>query len=154
MVRRGEEIWQYVYTRSTYHSPHNSKGTPGVPGSVVQRVSQRLDGFVSLDVPYEKEGGFTTHKLRFEGARLQVNIDAGATGFAQIGFEDESGRPFPGFSVDDCVYIHGNYVEQNVAWLDRIGELKNDVSAFSGRPVRLVVRMRGTSLYALQFIQK
>jgi hypothetical protein len=154
MVRRGQEIWQYVYTRSTYHSPHNSKGTPGVPGSVVQRVSQRLDGFVSLDVPYEKEGGFTTHKLRFEGARLQVNIDAGATGFAQIGFDDESGRPIPGFSVDDCVYIHGNYVEQNVAWLDRNGELKSDISAFSGRPVRLVVRMRGTSLYALQFIQK
>jgi hypothetical protein len=29
-----------------------------------------------------------------------------------------------------------------------------DLAKFAGRPIRLVVRMRGTSLYALQFASK
>jgi hypothetical protein len=150
LVRRGEEIWQYVYTRSTYHDGYAKE--PGVPEAVVQRLSQRLDGFVSVDTPYEREGGFTTHRLRFEGNRLRVNIDTGATGYAQIGFEDEQGRPVPGFTVDDCLYINGNFVEHEVRWLTPDRQLRNDVSELAGRPVRLVVRMRGSSLYALQFV--
>ncbi|MGH8018351.1 MAG: LamG-like jellyroll fold domain-containing protein [Opitutaceae bacterium] len=150
LVRRGSELWQYCHTRSTYHSPHAPRDD-GIPASVVHRLSQRLDGFVSIDAPYEKEGAFTTHKLRFTGDRLVVNIDAGATGHAQIGFEDEHGRPIPGFDVDDCIYVHGNSVERRVQWLDG-NTIREDVSSLSGRPVRLVVRMRGASLYALQFV--
>jgi len=51
MVRRGGEIWQYVYTRSSYHDWYKKGGTSGVPASVVQRLSQRLDGFVWVDAP-------------------------------------------------------------------------------------------------------
>jgi hypothetical protein len=105
-----------------------------------------------VDTPYEREGGFTTHRLRFEGNRLRVNIDTGATGYAQIGFEDEHGRPVPGFTVDDCLYINGNFVEHEVRWLTSDRQLRTDVSELSGRPVRLVVRMRGSSLYAVQFV--
>ncbi len=148
LVRRGDEIWQYCFTRSSYHSGHGVKRD--VPDAVVHRLSQRLDGFVSVDAPYEMEGGFTTHPLRFAGRRLKVNIDTGATGFAQIGFEDAQGRPIPGFSVDECVYINGNFVEHEVIWLNG-RKLKADVSALDGQTVRLVVRMRGASLYALQF---
>jgi hypothetical protein len=120
----------------------------------VQRLSQRLDGFVSVDAPYEKEGGFTTHPLRFMGKELVVNVDAGATGFVQIGFEDEHGKPVPGFSVDDCVYINGNIVAHKVCWLTKDDKVTYDVSRLSGRPVRMVVRMRGASLYAWQFVQR
>lgn len=150
MIRRGAEIWQYVFTRSSYHSPH-TKGPPSVPGAVVQRLSQRLDGFVSIDAPYERESGFTSHPLRFAGERLVVNIDAGATGYAQFGFEDEAGRPVPGFSVDDCVYVNGNHVEHEVAWLNPDDTLRRDLKGLRGRTLRLVVRMRGASLYAIQF---
>ena len=121
---------------------------------MVQRLSQRLDGFVSVDAPYEKEAGFTTHPLRFDGSRLMVNVDAGATGYVQFGFEDEQGRPVPGWTVEDCVYVNGNFVEHEVLWLTADRKLKRDVSELAGRPVRLVVRMRGASLYALQFVQK
>jgi hypothetical protein len=152
LVRRGEEIWQYSYTRSSYHDAYNEKGKPGVPASIVQRLSQRLDGFVSADTPYEREGGFTTHPFRFEGKRLVLNIDTGATGYAQFGFEDEQGRPIPGLGVDDCVYVNGNFVEHGVMWLTKDKKLRRDVSELAGRPVRLVARMRGTSLYALQFV--
>ena len=154
MVRRGEEIWQYVYTRSSYHDPRRKEGANGIAPSIVQRLSQRLDGFVSIDAPYEKEGGFTTHPLRFDGNRLVLNIDAGATGYAQVGFVDEHGRPVPGFGVDDCVYVNGNFVEHEMMWLTADRKLQRDVSSLAGRPVRLVVRLRGASLYALQFVHK
>jgi len=154
MVRRGHELWQYTYTRSSYHDPHKKEGSDGSPPALVQRLSQRLDGFVSVDAPYEKDGGFTTHPLRFTGRELVVNVDTGATGYVQIGFEDEQGRPVPGFSVDDCVYINANAVEQKVCWLTKDDKVTYDVSALASRPVRMVVRMRGASLYALQFISK
>jgi hypothetical protein len=151
MVRRGEEIWQYSYTRTSYHDQHKGGADPGVPGAVVQRLSQRLDGFVSLDAPYEREGAFVTHLLRFEGSRLRLNVDAGATGYVQVGFEDEQGRPIAGFGVDDCLYINGNFVEHEVAWLRPDRTLVRDVSTLAGQPVRLVARLRGASLYAFRF---
>ncbi|MBL9215920.1 MAG: LamG domain-containing protein [Opitutaceae bacterium] len=155
LVRRGDEIWQYVYTRSSYHDGFRKDGVdPDSPSAVVQRLSQRLDGFVSVDAPYEKEGGFTTHPLRFRGGRLMLNVDAGATGYVQVGFVDEQGRPVPGFGVDECVYINGNFVEHGVRWLSADGRVHDDISALAGRPVRLVFRMRGASLYAMQFVSR
>jgi hypothetical protein len=40
-----------------------------------------------------------------------------------------------------------------VEWLTKSGVSK-DVSAIEGRTVQLEVRMRGTSLYALQFVRR
>ena len=111
-----------------------------------------MGGFVSVDAPYEREGGLTTHPLRFQGSRLVLNVDAGATGYLQVGFEDEAGRPVPGFGVDDCVYVNGNHVEHEVRWLGADGKVHADVSALAGRPVRMVFRLRGTALYAFQFL--
>jgi len=151
MVRRGRELWQYTYTRSSYHDGYKKEGADASPPALVQRLSQRLDGFVSVDAPYEKEGGFSTHPLRFAGKQLVVNVDTGATGFMQIGFEDENGKAIPGLSVDDCLYINGNEVEHRVGWVTKNNKITYDVSALAGRTVRMVVRMRGASLYAWQF---
>lgn len=150
LVRRGAEIWQYSFTRSSYHSGGDKSPKP-YPPAVVHRLSQRLDGFVSLDAPYEKEGMFTTHPLRFSGNELVVNIDAGATGYAQFGFEDEQGRPVPGLSVDDCVWVNGNEVAYRVMWLTQGGGIRTRLDELANRPVRLVARLRGASLYAIQF---
>jgi hypothetical protein len=150
MVQRGEEIWQYSFTRSSYHDGGDDKSKP-YPPAVVHRLSQRRDGFVSIDAPYEKEGTFTTHPLRFGGNQLVVNIDTGATGCAQFGFEDEQGRPVPELSVDDCVWVNGNKVADRVMWLRPDGKIRTDLSEIAGQPVRLVVRLRGTSLYSIQF---
>jgi len=145
MVRHGDEIWQYCAAFPTYHSPHQKSKTP----ETIFRLVQRLDGFVSVDAAYTG-GSFTTKPLRFAGNRLILNLDTGATGFAQVGFVDDTGAPIPGFTVDDCVYLNGSGVAQEVEWLGK----GKDVSALAGKVVRLVVRMRGSSLYALQFIQK
>lgn len=112
-----------------------------------------MDGFVSADAPYTG-GEFTTKPFRFTGNRLVVNIDTDAAGYAQVGLIDEAGQPIPGCSLDECVYINGDEIDYPVEWLSKDRKRVSDVSAFAGKTVRLVVRMRGTSLYALQFLQK
>lgn len=146
MVRRGREIWQYVYTRSSYHDSYKKAPAP----DVIHRLVQRVDGFVSADAAYTG-GEFTTKPFRFSGKRLTLNIDTAATGYAQVGFVDEAGAPIPGFGVDQCIYINGDEIDYPVEWLNPQLQRNSDVSALAGHTVRLVVRMHGTSLYALQF---
>ena len=144
MVRRGDEIWQYFYGQEDYHSPVRRKPE----GNGVYRSVQRLDGFVSADAPYDRMGTIVTRPFVFAGSRLELNINTGGLGYAQVGFEDEVGRPVPGFSVDECVFINGDFVQHTVEWLGR----GKDLSELAGRPLRLIVKMRGSSLYALQFL--
>jgi hypothetical protein len=148
MVRRGRQIWHYSYTRSTYHDAWTKKAPAP---DVIHRLVQRVDGFVSLDAPYTG-GTFATRPLRFTGNRLVLNIDTDAAGFAQFGLIDERGAPVPGFSIDDCVYVNGDEIDYEVEWLTPDGKRTKDVSALAGKPVQLVARMRGASLYALQFV--
>ena len=146
MVRRGDEIWQYYFGETQYHSAY----TRDKQGRAVYRLVQRLDGFVSIDSPYGREARVVTRPLVFAGNRLLLNIDTDAVGYAQVGFLDESGRPVEGFSVDDCIYINGDFVEAEVEWLGR----GKDVSELAGRTVQIVLRMRGSKLYALQFVNR
>lgn len=146
MIRRGDEIWQYFFGDELYHSS---------PGRVaakrgVYRVVQRLDGFASADSPYDKEAYLITKPFVFEGNRLVLNINTSATGYAQVGFVDVDGKPIAGFSLDDCLYINTNSTEYEVKWLKQGG----DVSQLEGNVVRLEFRMRGTKLYAMQFIKR
>lgn len=145
LVRRGNEIWQFVGghggSGTAYHSPY-SKEKP----APLYRYVQRLDGFVAAEAAYTG-GTLKTKPFRFEGNRLMLNIDTGATGYAQVGFLDEHGAPIPGYSTDDCVYINGDFIETPVEWLGR----GTDVSPLAGKTVQLVFRMRGTKLFAMQF---
>jgi hypothetical protein len=144
MIKRGNQIWQYVFCEPHYHSPwikYDDKRS-------VIRLVQRLDGFVSIDSPYEKETTVITKPLVFEGRKLTLNIDTDATGYAQIGFLDENGNPIDGFSVDECVYINGDFISKDVEWMEK----GKDVSELEGKVVQVVFRMRGSKLYAMQFV--
>ena len=145
MVRRGREIWQYCVSYPTYHdtAEKNPRKT------AIHRLVQRVDGFVSADSAYTG-GRIVTRPLRFKGDRLVLNIDTGATGFAQVGILDGNNNPIPGFGVDDCVYINGNEIDYPVEWLGK----GSDLAALQGRTIRLEIRMRGSSLYALQFVSR
>jgi len=170
MIRRGNEIWQYYFGTEIYHSTWSKDKSK----SAVYRVVQRVDGFVSADTPYEKEGYLITKPLIFKGNRLVLNIDTDAAGYAQVGFLDENGDPIPGFSVNDCVYINGDFIETEVEWFPNWKEfpsvegkkieelipykeqfeLTKDLSQFEGKVVQVVFRMRGSKLYAMQFKAK
>jgi hypothetical protein len=143
MVRRGDEIWQYYFGTEIYHSSYSNDKSK----NAVYRVVQRLDGFVSVDTPYEKEGYIITKPFRFGGNRLILNIDTDATGYAQIGFLDENQKPIKGFEVKDCIYINGDFIRTEVEWLGK----GKDVSELAGKEVRLLIKMRGSKLYSMQF---
>ncbi len=145
MIRRGEELWQYYFGETHYHSPH----TEDPDGRGVYRLVQRLDGFISLDSPYGHDTTVITRALVFTGDRLQLNVDTDAVGYVQVGFLDEQGQDIEGYTVDDCVYINGDFIAKEVDWL----ETGADLSPLAGRTVQVVLRMRGAKLYAMQFVE-
>lgn len=145
LVRRGNEIWQYVGGHGGNGIGYHSAWVKGSP-SPLWRLVQRLDGFVAAEGDYTG-GWLVTRPLVFEGNRLLLNIDTGAVGYAQVGFLDANGAPIPGFSVDECIYINGDFLETEVEWLKK----GTDVSELAGRVVQLVFRLRGARLYAMQF---
>jgi hypothetical protein len=169
MIRRGDEIWQYYFGETRYHSSWEKSGYR----REVYRLVQRLDGFVSIDSPYEKEGYIYTRPFRFMGNRLVLNVDTDAAGYIQVGFLDEYGEAVPGYGLDDCIYVNGDFTRTAVEWLQNIDELEgieihneedyikyammvrtsNDVSSLEGRTLQLVFRMRGSKLYAMEFIK-
>jgi hypothetical protein len=168
MIKRGNEIWQYYFGETQYHSAHFQDN----PGRGVYRLIQRLDGFVSIDSPYESEGTIITKPFIFKGNRLHLNIDTDATGYTQVGILDENGSPITGWGVDDCIYINGDFVDYEVEWIKNRIEILNDnsegekewdqlaegvdisvdVSELEGKPIRLIFRMRGSKLFAFQFV--
>lgn len=143
MVRRGDEIWMYSYSTEEYHSTYRKK--PERRG--VFRTVHRLDRFVAAEAPYDREALMYSRPFTFTGNKLVLNVDTAATGWVQVGLVRGDGRPLEGFGLDDCVYVSGNELRYPVEWLEK----GTDVSAFSGQPVRLVVRMRGSRLFSLQF---
>jgi len=169
MVKRGNEIWQYLFGLNEYHSAYQKNDVQ----RGVYRLVQRVDGFISIDAPYDTVATIVTKPLVFQGNRLVLNIDTDAAGYAQVGFLDQHGKPVKGFSVDDCVYINGDFLAAEVEWiknrdqvsipvgksvedvLPRVRKLKisADVSPLAGKTVQLIFRLRGTKLYSMQFVE-
>ena len=145
MLRVGSCIYQYYGGYSVSHGRHNEARTQKRRQGSLCAVRQRLDGFMSADAAYTG-GELLTPPMSFEGGRLELNINASAMGACQVGILDAQGEPIEGYSADECDFIHGNHVARAVTWGG-----KEDVSALTGRTVRLHFVMRATRLYAFQF---
>jgi hypothetical protein len=146
MIRRGEEIWQYVFGDADYHTAAQKRTWD----RCVYRAVQRFDGFVSVESPYGKYGTLVTRPLTFEGDRLILNIDTDAHGYALVGLLDEHGVEIPGFGIEESILINGDFIEKEVEWLGPGGV----VSELQGRTVRVAFRMRGAKLYSMQFAER
>ncbi|MHC4617572.1 MAG: LamG domain-containing protein [Planctomycetota bacterium] len=134
LIRRGDEIWQYVdYGTGSHGGGHRD----------TKRVIQRLDGFVSLDAA-EVIGTATTLPLVYEGNRLVLN--AAATGSVRVGILNEAGEPLPGLDVNDCDPVQGDSVEHVVTW-----DGNSNVGGPSGNTVRLRFELQNAKLYSFQF---
>ena len=112
---------------------------------VINRLVLRLDGFVSVDADY-RGGEIISRPIRFQGDRLELNMDAGAGGSVRVALLDPEGNPIPGHTLEESQVLGGNSVRRLVTW--RKGP---DVSALSGRPGRLHWKLRDVKLYAFQF---
>jgi hypothetical protein len=70
-------------------------------------------------------------------------------GEARVELRDESSLPIPGYSLADCDPIDLNELRRDVTWNG-----KGDLGSFSGRPIRLRVKMHSAKLYAFQFAER
>ncbi|MHC4575730.1 MAG: LamG-like jellyroll fold domain-containing protein, partial [Planctomycetota bacterium] len=134
MIRRGNELWQYA----EYGTGPHGDGT-----RIYCRLTQRLDGFVSLDAG-ATTGAMTTLPLVFDGEKLFLNIKA--AGYAKVAITNEAGTQLPGFSLADCDTIMADSTAYEVTWNG-----SSDVSSLAGATVRLKFEMQSAKLHAFQF---
>jgi len=134
LIRRGDEIWQYV---------DEGGGHGGSTQRVYYRYTQRLDGFVSLDAG-SAVGMATTLPLKFKGSELALNIKA--TGSARVAITDSNGKAIAGFGFDDCTVIKGDFIDKTVTW-----KSGKSVKTLQGKIVRLKFQMQDAKLYAFEF---
>jgi len=135
LLRRGDEIWQYVDEGGAHG---------GSDPRTYYRYRQRLDGFTSLDAA--DAGKATTRPLLFTGTRLVLNV--ASRGSVRVGIVNEDGSAIPGFALADCKPIRTESVRAQVNW--RGGP---NVGLLAGKAVRLVLEMNDAKLYSLQFIE-
>ena len=111
----------------------------------LRRFTLRMDGFVSIRA--DSQGGeMVTKPIMFSGKCLQMNFSTSAAGSIQVEIQDASGKPIPGFALEDCPEIFGNRINQVVAW-----KQGSDVSKLAGKPIRLRFVLKDADLYAIQF---
>jgi hypothetical protein len=145
-IRMGDQLWIYYFGMNSDHAARlDAQAT--VKETAISRAILRLDGFVAAVADYTG-GVFITPPLRFEGTRLELNLDTGAGGSALVELLDENGKPIPGFGFHDADERNGNSVQMPVTWRGNA-----DVSALAGQSIRLHVRLRNAKLYAFQFLQ-
>ncbi len=109
------------------------------------RGTVRTDGFGSVNFPY-KGGELITKPLVFEGRSLAINYATSAPGGVKVEIQDGSGKPMPGFALDDCIEFWGDEIERIVAWKGG-----TDVSTLAGKPVRVRFVMHDADLYSIRF---
>ena len=88
----------------------------------------------------------TTRLICLSGSRLVVNYSTSAAGSLRVEIQDETGRPIPGFSLQDSRELFGDSVEQTVSWKGM-----SDLSSLTGRTARLRFSLKDADLYSLRF---
>ncbi len=141
-----------VETRSSLHESApdelsfyvQENGRIDEPGQL-RRHTLRLDGFASLNADL-RGGEVLTKPLLFDGDRLEINYATSAGGALRIGLLDMTGKPIPGFSLDDCDLLYGDQIGRIVTWCK-----KSDLAALSGKPVRMQIELKDADLFAFRF---
>ena len=134
LIRRGDEIWQYVDEGGAHGGDEERS---------YYRYTQRLHGFVSLDAG-STVGTANTLPLVFEGDKLVLNIKV--AGSAKVAITDKDGKEIAGFGLADCDEIKCDSTEKIVSWNG-----KSSVGALAGKAVRVKFQMREAKLYAFEF---
>ncbi|MFH1006829.1 MAG: hypothetical protein V1800_04910 [Candidatus Latescibacterota bacterium] len=149
IVRNGPRLYQYYHARD-YALRHGVGWRELIKEDryrppVISRMVTRLDGFVSVDAPYEG-GEFTTPPMTFEGDSLQLNVQTSFPGCVKVELLSQ-GQPVAGRKLDNADPISGNFIDRACTWNGN-----SEVSALAGKPVQLRFVMRDAKLYAFQFM--
>ena len=115
------------------------------PSNCLERYSMRMDGFVSVNAPFAG-GEMRTRPIRFAGNELVLNFSTGAAGGIRVEFQDEGGKPVPGYSLEDCALMVGDSIERAVKW-----KQGRNLRVLAGRAVRLRFVMKDADIYSIRF---
>jgi len=149
MVPNGDRLSHYYLGSTHSHGEGrltvqmNVDRTVSVGDPLAHRLEQRMDGFVSADSEYSG-GMLTTRPFVARSTGIKINVDTSASGVAYAALVDEFGREIPGFSMEQSDRIQGNDTQYPLSWAKR-----GDTSALIGKNVRLVIKSRGTKLFAV-----
>ena len=146
VVRVGDELWSY-YAGMNYNHSSQVDAAADAKGSGVFRAVSRLDGFISVDAPYEG-GTLTTPPITFTGNFLTLNVDTSAGGIVRVEIQSAKGEALEGYALADSDEHNGNSVCMPVRFRGT-----PDVSQFAGLPIRLHFQMYDCKLYAFQFVE-
>jgi len=111
----------------------------------LERFTLRLDGFASVNAPYDG-GELLTKPFQFGGKELVINYATSGAGSVRVEVRDEDNGAIPGFTLDDCPEIIGDEIERVVRWKNG-----SDVSKLAGQNVRLRFVMTDADLYSIRF---
>jgi hypothetical protein len=115
--------------------------SPSQPNGAYYALTWRQDGLISLEAELTGEG--RTKPFTFDGESLRINASTRAGGALRFELLDASGpenanaRAVQGRGFADCDPVVGDHLDRMVTWRGQ-----SDVSAWSGRPVRLGISMR------------
>ena len=142
---RGDELWIYYVGNNRDHDGILDPAANGKHLTGISRAVLRRDGFVSADAGYDG-GVITTPLVRFDGDRLELNVDTSGGGSVLVEFLDDRYQPIEGYTSSDAEAVNGNSVRMPVRW-----KHGSDVGSLADRAVRLRFTMRDCRLYAFQF---
>lgn len=116
------------------------------PKAHMQRYTLRTDGFSSIHACYR--GGQTfTKLLAFKGKQLMLNFATSVVGSIRVELQDDGGHVIPGFGLEDCRPLLGDFIQQAVVWKN-----SPDLSPLAGKPVRIRYVMNDADLFSQQFM--
>src|SRR4051812_33378438 len=116
----------------------------GWPDNRLRRITVRRHGFSSAHAG-AAGGEFTTQPLIFSGDKLVLNYATSAAGSIAVEVQDESGKPFPGYTLDDMKPLYGDELDATISW-----KSKQDVSSIAGQPIRLHFVMRDADIFSVR----
>jgi hypothetical protein len=141
----GKGTWAFPVT--LYDETHNMnfQPTPEHPhNGGIWLAMLREDGYVSLEA--EAEGECWTQPATFDGSRLLINSWGLTGGRVTIEITDERGKPFPGYTLEDCDGLAGEHLWSTMTWKGN-----GDVSGLQGKLIRLRFGLHRVRLYAFRF---
>ncbi len=152
--------WQYGHQYIAWHVVQTPSQLPGAPpelslyaterywrgpGTILRRYTLRLDGFVSAHATYSP-GELVTRPLTFTGDELHLNFSTSAAGSVRVELQSADGKPIPGFELASCHELFGDTIDRRVVWKQGA-----DVTALSGKPIRIRFVLQDADLFAFQF---
>ena len=126
MVRRGEELWQYYFGETHYHSPHTED--PDGRGVYRPRPAPRRLHLPRQPLRPRDDGDHQAPHLHRQPPAAQRRHRRRRLHAGRLPGRAGAG-PIEGYTVDDCVYVNGDFIAKEVDWLETGADLSPRWSA-------------------------